>query len=166
VFELDAEHGNSLKGLQHLERSTSMSTEDNKAIARRIFEEVGSQGNFAVIDEAVSPNFVYRTSAFPEFHGPGGFKEFFTEHRKTLPDIHYTVEDMIAEGDKVVARWTATGTHKGDMMGIPPTGKQATVTGITTFRFANGKMVEGLTTWDALGMMQQLGLIPAPGQAS
>ena len=123
-----------------------MSTEDNKAIARRIFEEVGSQGNFAVIDEAVSPNFVYRTSAFPEFH--------------------YTVEDMIAEGDKVVARWTATGTHKGDMMGIPPTGKQATVTGITTFRFANGKMVEGLTTWDALGMMQQLGLIPAPGQAS
>jgi steroid delta-isomerase-like uncharacterized protein len=143
-----------------------MSTEENKAIARRIFEEVGSQGNFAVIDEAISPNFVYRTSAFPEFHGPGGFKEFFTAHRKTFPDIRYTVEDVVAEGDKVVARWTASGTQKGDMMGIPPTGKQATVTGITIFRFANSKIAEGLTTWDALGALQQLGVIPVPGPAS
>ena len=63
----------------------------------------------------------------------------------------------------MVARWTASGTHKGDMMGIPPTGKQATVTGITIFRFANSKIAEGLTTWDALGALQQLGVIPAPG---
>jgi len=143
-----------------------MSTEQNKAIARRIFEEVASQGNFAVIEEAISPNFVYRTSAFPEFHGPGGFKEFFTEHRKTFPDIHYTVEDVVAEADKVMVRWTASGTHKGDMMGIPPTGKQATVTGITLFRFVNRKIAEGLTTWDALGALQQLGVIPVPRQAS
>jgi steroid delta-isomerase-like uncharacterized protein len=141
-----------------------MSTQDNKVIARRIFEEVGSQGNFAVIDEAISPNFVYRTSAFPEFHGPGGFKEFFTEHRKTFPDLHYTVEDVVAEGDKVVARWTASGTHTGDMMGIAPTGKLVKAPGITIFRFAHGHIVEGRTVWDALALLQQLGVVPAPEQ--
>jgi steroid delta-isomerase-like uncharacterized protein len=141
-----------------------MSTEDNKVIAHRIFEEVGSQGNFAVIDEAISPNFVYRTSAFPEFHGPGGFKEFFTEHRKTFPDLHYTVEDVVAEGDKVVARWTASGTHTGDMMGIAPTGKLVKAPGITIFRFAHGHIVEGRTVWDALALLQQLGVVPAPEQ--
>jgi steroid delta-isomerase-like uncharacterized protein len=143
-----------------------MSTQDNKVIAHRIFEEVGSQGNFAVIDEAISPNFVYRTSAFPEFHGPGGFKEFFTEHRKTFPDLHYTVEDVVAEGDKVVARWTASGTHTGDMMGIAPTGKLVKAPGITIFRFAHGHIVEGRTVWDALALLQQLGVVPAPGQTS
>jgi steroid delta-isomerase-like uncharacterized protein len=141
-----------------------MSTQDNKVIAHRIFEEVGSQGNFAVIDEAISPNFVYRTSAFPEFHGPGGFKEFFTEHRKTFPDLHYTVEDVVAEGDKVVARWTASGTHTGDMMGIAPTGKLVKAPGITIFRFAHGHIVEGRTVWDALAFLQQLGVVPAPEQ--
>jgi steroid delta-isomerase-like uncharacterized protein len=141
-----------------------MSTQDNKVIAHRIFEEVGSQGNFAVIDEAISPNFVYRTSAFPEFHGPGGFKEFFTEHRKTFPDLHYTVEDVVAEGDKVVARWTASGTHTGDMMGIAPTGKLVKAPGITIFRFAHGHIVEGRTVWDALALLQQLGVVPAPEQ--
>jgi steroid delta-isomerase-like uncharacterized protein len=141
-----------------------MSTQDNKVIAHRIFEEVGSQGNFAVIEEAISPNFVYRTSAFPEFHGPGGFKEFFTEHRKTFPDLHYTVEDVVAEGDKVVARWTASGTHTGDMMGIAPTGKLVKAPGITIFRFAHGHIVEGRTVWDALALLQQLGVVPAPEQ--
>jgi steroid delta-isomerase-like uncharacterized protein len=141
-----------------------MSTQDNKVIAHRIFEEVGSQGNFAVIDEAISPNFVYRTSAFPEFHGPGGFKEFFTEHRKTFPDLHYTVEDVVAEGDKVVARWTASGTHPGNMMGIAPTGKLVKAPGITIFRFAHGHIVEGRTVWDALALLQQLGVVPAPEQ--
>ena len=121
-----------------------MSTEENKVLSRRIFDEAASQGKFAVIDEAIAPTFVYRTSALPESHGPAGFKEFFTEHRRTFPDIHYTVEDVVAEGDKVVARWTASGTHKGDMMGIPPTGKQATVTGITIFRFAKSNFAEGL----------------------
>ena len=143
-----------------------MSTEENKALARRIFEEAGSQGNYAVIDEAIAPTFVYRTSALPESHGPAGFKEFFTEHRRTFPDIHYTLEEVVAEGEKVVVRWTATGTHQGDLMGIPPTGKPVKAPGITIFRFANGQIVDGGTVWDALALLQQLGVVPAPGQTS
>ena len=143
-----------------------MSTEENKVLSRRIFDEAASQGKFAVIDEAIAPTFVYRTSALPESHGPAGFKEFFTEHRRTFPDIHYTLEEVVAEGEKVVVRWTATGTHQGDLMGIPPTRKPVKAPGITIFRFANGQIVDGGTVWDALALLQQLGVVPAPGQTS
>ena len=143
-----------------------MSTEENKVISRRIFEEAASQGNFAVIDEAIAPTFVYRTSALPESHGPAGFKEFFTEHRRTFPDIHYTLEEVVAEGEKGVVHWTITGTNQGDLRGNPPTGKPVKVPGITIFRFANGQIVDGGTVWDALALLQQLGVVPAPGQTS
>ena len=143
-----------------------MSTEENKVLSRRIFDEAASQGNFTVIDEAIAPTFVYRTSALPDFHGPAGFKEFYTEHRRAFPDIHYTVEEVVAEGEKVVVRWTATGTHQGDMMGIPPTGKAVKAPGITIFSFANGHIVDGTTVWDALALLQQIGVVPAPGQTS
>ena len=143
-----------------------MSTEENKVLSRRIFDEAASQGKFAVIDEAIAPTFVYRTSALPESHGPAGFKEFFTEHRRTFPDIHYTLEEVVAEGEKVVVRWTATGTHQGDLMGIPPTGKPVKAPGITIFRFANGQIVDGFAVWDALAFLQQLGVVTVPGQTS
>ena len=87
-------------------------------------------------------------------------------YRSAFPDMQLTIEDQIAEGDKVVTRWTARGTHQGELMGIPPTGKQATVTGITVGRVANGKFVESWSNFDALGMMQQLGVVPVPGQTS
>ena len=87
-------------------------------------------------------------------------------YRSAFPDIQFTIEDLIAEGDKIVTRYTARGTHRGDLQGIPPTGRQVTVTGIIISRFANGKFVEGWLDFDALGMLQQLGVIPAPGQAS
>jgi steroid delta-isomerase-like uncharacterized protein len=94
------------------------------------------------------------------------YKQLVTMYLAAFPDLHLTIEDQIAEGDKVVIRWTAHGTHKGNFMGIPPTGKEAVVTGITIDRFANGKTVEAWNNSDDLGLLQQLGVVPAPGQAS
>ncbi len=142
-----------------------MSTEENKTFVRRIWEEAGSQGNFGIIDEAIAPNFLYHTSALPEYHGPEGFKRFFGEHRSGVPDLHYTLYDLLAEGDQVAVRWTASGIQTGTLMGVPPTGKQVTVPGISIFRIAHGKIEEGQTVWDALGALQQLGVIPT-GQPS
>ena len=93
--------------------------------------------------------------------GPESFKQFVSSYLSAFPDLHYTIEDQIAEGDRVVTRWTAVGTHKGELMGIPPTGQQAVVTGITINRFVGEKVVEGWNNWDGLGMMQQLGVVPA-----
>jgi steroid delta-isomerase-like uncharacterized protein len=142
-----------------------MSTEDNKAAIQRVFEEVLNQGNMAVVDEVYSPDNVFHTSTGP-VHGFEGLKQFVNMYRSAFPDIQFTIEDLIAEGDKIVTRYTARGTHRGDLQGIPPTGRQVTVTGIIISRFANGKFVEGWLDFDALGMLQQLGVIPAPGQAS
>lgn len=143
-----------------------MSTEHNKTLIRRLIEESWSKGNLAVIDETISPTFVYHTTGLPEFRGPDGFKAFVTQHRHAFPDIDYTIEEMVAEGDKVVARWTASGTHQGDMLGIAPTGKRATLPGISIFRITQGTIGEGVTNWDTLGLLQQLGVIPPMGQVS
>ncbi len=140
-----------------------MSTEENKATTRRVFiEEFWNQGNLPVVDELCTPNFIYHTATGP-VHGPEGLKQFATMYRTAIPDLHITIEDMIAEEDKVVTRWTARGTQLGPLMGIPPTGKQATVTGIVIGRFEGGKFVEGWLEFDALGMMQQLGVVPSMG---
>ncbi len=140
-----------------------MSTEENKALSRRLIEEVWNQGNLAVIDELTAPNYVDHDPTRP-IHGPEGMKQFVSMYLTAYPDTHFTIEDQIAEGDRVVTRWTARGTHKGPLMGIPPTGKQVTVAGISIDRVVNGKLVEDWSSYDALGMMQQLGVVPAPGQ--
>jgi len=97
--------------------------------------------------------------------GPAGVKELIAGYRAAFPDIHVTIEDQIADGDLVVSRWSAKGTHQGELMGIPATGKHATVTGITIDRIADGLIVESWNNWDTLGLMQQLGAIPAPAMA-
>lgn len=94
---------------------------------------------------------------------PEGYKQFVTISRSALPDFHTTVEDIIAEGDKVVQRFTARDTHKGEFMGIPPTGKQVTMTGIAIDRIAGSKIVENWANMDMLGMMVQLGVVSPPG---
>jgi steroid delta-isomerase-like uncharacterized protein len=142
-----------------------MSTEQNKANARRGFEEVWNQGKLAVVDELTDPNVVLHDPTMT-MHGSEQFKQFVMMYLSAFPDAHFTVEDQIAEGDKVVTRYTARGTHRGTLMGIAPTGKQVVVTGIAIDHYANGKVVEGWGSYDLLGMMQQLGVIPAPGQAS
>ncbi len=142
-----------------------MSTEDNKAKERRLFEEGLDQGKVAVFDELCAPNYIYHDPDLPEVRTLEDFKRYVTEARSEFPDLHMTIEDMIAEGDKVVTRWMWRGTNTGDLvtpMHIPATGKRVTVTGITIGRFAGGKKVEAWTQSDNLGLNQQLGLIPVP----
>jgi steroid delta-isomerase-like uncharacterized protein len=139
-----------------------MSTEDNKATDRRVVEEGWNQGNTAVFDELLAASYIGHDPSGP-IQGPEGFKQFYATYRTAFPDTHLAIEDQIAEGNEVTSRWTATGTHQGPLMGIPPTGKQVRVTGITITRFADGKEVEAWFNWDTLGMLQQLGVVPAPG---
>ncbi len=145
-----------------------MSTEDNKANDRRALEEF-NQGNVAAFFELYAPNFINHDPGSPWIRTLEDYKQWIIELRNAFPDGHLTIDDMIAEGDQVVVRWTFSGTNTGDMvtpMHIPATGKQVTITGITIDRFAEGKLVETWQHGDTMGLMQQLGLIPAPGQAS
>jgi steroid delta-isomerase-like uncharacterized protein len=144
-----------------------MSSEENKAIARRWSEELWSKGELAVADEIVAPNYVRHDPGDPfSAEGPEGVKRLVRGLRDLMPDLHITIEDMIAEGDKVVTRYTSTGTDTGGFMGRPPTGKQGKVTAIQIFRIVDGKSVESWANRDDLGWMQQLGVVPTPGQAS
>lgn len=139
-----------------------MSTEQNKMLARRLFEEVWNNKNLSVLDELVASNFVFHNSV-QTLYGPEGFKQFATTYHSAFPEAHFTVEDVIAEGDTVALRWSARATHKGELLGIPPTGKEVVVTGITITLISNGKSVESWGEFDALGMLQQIGVIPKMG---
>jgi predicted ester cyclase len=141
-----------------------MSTEENKALCRRITEEIWNKKNLALVDELIDSNWVTHGTGGMEFKGREGFKQYVTTTITAFPDFHLTIDDMVAEGDKVAMRLTARGTHKGDFMGIAPTGKQITVTGILISRVAGGKAVEGFPVNDQLSMMQQLGVIPPMGE--
>jgi steroid delta-isomerase-like uncharacterized protein len=144
-----------------------MSSQENKELARRFMDEVWNKGNLDFIDEVTAPNFVSHDPASPEDMGGGveGVRRFTEMYRSAFPDIQMTVEDVIAEGDKVVTRWTAHATHQGELMGIPPSGNRVKVTGISIDRIEGGKVVETWSNYDALGMMQQLGMVPEPQQA-
>jgi steroid delta-isomerase-like uncharacterized protein len=146
-----------------------MSTEDNKAIVRRFIEEGWNQGHVALFDELTAPHWTYHDPSFPNVRTLEDYKRWTTETRSAFPDMSSTIEDMIAEGDRVVVRTTIRGTNTGDIvtpMHIPATGKQVTASGMTIVRFAGGKGVEVWNQTDTLGLFQQLGLIPVPGQAS
>ena len=142
----------------------SMAAEENKALARRGFE-LWNSGDLAASVELIADDYVLHDPAAPGIRGHDGYKQFFTLYHTAFPDTHLGIEDLVAEGDRAVVRWTATGTHRGELQGIPPTGKQVTVTGITIYRIAGGKIVEQSQNWDTLGLMQQLGVVPAQGQA-
>lgn len=146
-----------------------MSTEDNKATVRRYFEEVLNQGHLALAEELNAPNWVYHDTAVPEVRTLAEYSQWFTEVRQAFPDFQVTIEDLVAEGDEVTVRYTWRGTNTGPItrpMPIPATGKQVTATGMSLVRFAGGKGVEVWNQTDSLGLFQQLGLLPAPGQAS
>jgi steroid delta-isomerase-like uncharacterized protein len=141
-------------------------SEQNKNNVRRLFEEVWNKGNMSVTDELFSSNYNHHDSSSPDLgRGPESEKKRATLYRNAFPDIHLTIEEIIAEGETVVARWSCRGTHKGDLNGIAPTGKQFNITGVSIARFTNGKMFEGYINWDALGLMQQLGVVPELGKA-
>ena len=136
-------------------------SEGNKNIVRRLFEEVWNKGNLQVTDDLFTPNYSHHDSSTPDVgRGPDSEKKRATLYRTAFPDLRLTVEDIIAEGETVVARWSCRGTHKGDLNGIAPTGKHVNLTGISIARFTNGKMSEGFVNWDALSLMQQLGVVP------
>jgi len=140
-----------------------MSTEENKAITRRLNEEVWNKGRLEVIDELIAADFVTTVIGAPEqIRGPQGFREFVGMYRKAFPDLRITIDEQIAEGETVVTRWTATGTHEGELMGLPATGKQATTAGVNINRISGGKLVDGWGLFDQLGLLQQLGAVPVP----
>jgi steroid delta-isomerase-like uncharacterized protein len=141
-----------------------MSTEENKAVLRRN-GKVFNKGDLAVADETIAPNYVYHGLGGMELKGREGFKQVITMMRNAFPDLNLTVEDMVAEGDKVAHHLILRGTHKGELMGIAPTGKQVTISIITISRFVGGKEVEAWSNLDQLGMMQQIGVALPMGQA-
>jgi len=140
-----------------------MSTEDNKALIRRFYEEVFNKKNLAAIDDFFAPDHVDHTLPPGLPVGPEGTKQAIAMTLTAFPDLHLTIEDMIAEGDKVVTWFTTHGTQRGALGDIPPTGKQVTVSTIEITRIAGGKIVEDSGLDDRLGMLQQLGLVPAMG---
>ena len=142
-----------------------MSTEDNKALVRRFFEDVWNKHNLALIDELFSPDYVEHRPVPGMPPTRDGFKQLASMFWSGLPDGRIDVEDQVAEGDMVVTRWTSRATHTGELMQIAPTGKQVVVAGIHINRVVDGKLVQSWVQFDQLGMLQQLGVVPAPGQA-
>ena len=140
-------------------------SEENKAIVRRFYEGFANKANLSVAEELVATDFVDHNPPSPEI-APGleGVKQVFTLFQSAFPDGNLAVDDQIAEGDKVVTRMTFRGTHKGELMGVPPTGKTVTIGVITIIRLEGGQLVERWGESDTMGMMQQLGVVPMPGE--
>jgi steroid delta-isomerase-like uncharacterized protein len=142
-----------------------MSTENNKAVTHQFLEELFNKRNLAIADALCATNVVDHGLG-PETSGVEAIKRSAGMFLAAFPDLHFTFEDYIAEGDQVVVRWTTSGTQKGELMGIPPSGKQISVSGMEIYRFEGGKIVEHWLESDMLGLLQQLGAIPAPAQTS
>jgi predicted ester cyclase len=143
-----------------------MPAEENKAIVRRWFEAHTSlEGAEKAADELLAPDFVGHYPPFPDVHGPEGHKQWIAGTFQAYPDVRLIIEDVIAEGDKVVVRYTLRGTHEGmTRMGVAPTGKEVAASIIEILTLADGKIVDKWTNVDFLGLMQQLGAIPTPEQ--
>jgi steroid delta-isomerase-like uncharacterized protein len=144
-----------------------MSAEENRVIVQRWIEEIWNKGNLAVADEIVAANYANYDPVGPMLEpGRSGFKKLVALYRTAFPDLQFTIEDIVAEGNKVVIRWKARGTHRADPMGIPATGREATTVGISINRIFNGEIVEHRTNWDVLGLMQQLGVMRPLAQSA
>jgi steroid delta-isomerase-like uncharacterized protein len=142
-----------------------MSTEENKAVSRR-FHEAIAKGNTQALQKEFAPNYVAHFPGIPVPLDSEGFNQLVNVFASGFPDSHFDFDDEFAVGDKVVTRFTYHAVHSGEFQGIPPTGKQVAMTGITILRLADGKIVENTVELDQLGLLQQLGAVPTPGQAS
>jgi steroid delta-isomerase-like uncharacterized protein len=137
-------------------------SQQNTMLVRRAIDEVWNRGNYDTLDDFVAADIViHAATPGAEIHGPEGIRQFYGMLRTAFPDLHFTIEDQVAAGDRVVTRWRATGTHDGEFQGIPATGKTVRITGIDIDRLAGGKVVECWPQVDELGLMQQLGALPA-----
>jgi steroid delta-isomerase-like uncharacterized protein len=145
-----------------------MSLQENKAIVQRILSEFWQKGNVAVLDELLAADCINHEQSNPELRGKEACKQWATDvrvaNRQGFPDFEITVEDMVAEDDKVVKRFVFQGTHSGQFAGIPPTGKRVTMRGITLYRLTQGRVSEIYWNYDVFGLLQQVGAIPAPDQ--
>jgi steroid delta-isomerase-like uncharacterized protein len=142
-----------------------MSAEENKAIMRRYFEGAWEQGDLALLDELLAPDYVNHTPATPDLPtDPEGVKGVVSMFRGGIPDLKVVIEDMIAEGDKVATRYTLEGTHEGELFGVPPTGQRLSIKSMTVERVSEGKIRDHWRVTESLEMMQQLGVVPEPGQ--
>jgi steroid delta-isomerase-like uncharacterized protein len=142
-------------------------SEGNKNVVRRLFGEVWSKNNTTLVDELLAPTYSHHDASTPDVGpGPEGYKKIVATYRGAFPDLRFTCDDLVAEGEKVTARWTCRGTHKGDLNGIKPTGREVTISGISICDFAGGKVAEEWVNWDALGMLQQLGVVPQLAKAA
>ena len=140
-----------------------MSAEENKAIVRNFLEGIFTQANPDVVDELAAPDFVvHDPSSEAGDVDAQGVKGSIAWSHSAFPDLRVTIEDQVAEGDKVATRWTVRGTHHGEMMGVSATGNQVRFTGTQTDYILGGKIAESWSNWDTLGMLQQIGAIPAP----
>ncbi len=137
-----------------------MSTEENKKISWRLQEEVFGQGKLESVDELLAPDYVSHAPGDPVLsRGPEDIKEVVRSYHSAFPDINFAVEQQVAEGDMVVTRWTARGTHRGEFMGISPSGKRIEVSGMSMDRISGDRIVENWNNWEALEMMRQIGAI-------
>jgi steroid delta-isomerase-like uncharacterized protein len=140
--------------------------EANKALVRRWFKEVWNDGREAAIDELFSEHGVAYGLGDTEaaVHGPAEIKPFVRNLRTAIRDFHITIEDIIAEDDKVMVRILVEGTHTGDGLGVPPSGRRVRVPGMCLIRVEKGELVEGWNSWDQLGLLRQIGALPSPGE--
>ncbi len=137
-----------------------MPAEANKALFQRYFDEGTNQGSLTVVDEVFSTNYLHHDPANVDtIGGLDDVKRHITTLRAAFPDLAFHVQDVVANGEDIVLRWTATGTHTGDYFGIPPTGKAFKITGMNYWRTANGQAIEGWVSRDDMGLMRQLGLM-------
>jgi predicted ester cyclase len=143
-----------------------MSAKENKALERRLYEEYnkGKATALAIIDELYATETIQHSSTGEDIRGIKNYKQHVSELCNVFPDIHFTIDDMVAEGDKVAVRLTVTGTNKGAFRGAPPTNKKVTLWMIQIDHIVGGKFVEGWSRYDTFGLMRQLGLIPPPGK--
>jgi len=131
-------------------------------LSRGIFEDVWNRKNLNAIDDLMSADYLHHDASSPAVpRGTEGYKQFVQGYMKAFPDARFEIQDEFTDSQNEVTRWTVTGTHQGDLAGIPPTGRRFSVTGISIARVANGKIIESWNSWDALGMMQQLGVVSA-----
>lgn len=136
-------------------------SDTNKALVRRIIEEVVNTGNFSSLDEVVASDYTYFEPTIGTITGREGYRTLVGMYRSAFPDMTLTIEQQISEGDTVVTRWTARGTHEGELFGIAPTGKRVSVGGVVISRVIDGQLVEDYESYDVHGMMRQLGVLAA-----
>ena len=143
-----------------------MATDQNTISVHRFFEEMCNQRKLDIADELFAANHVFHDPQAPTGAGPEGMKQVISAYQTAFPDAHWNVVETIVTDNDIVTRWKGTGTQKKELNGILPTGKSVEVQGIWIHHFSNGKIVESWNSWDTLGMLQQLGVVPAMGQSA